>query len=108
MRRENIIGNDKEHHCRANCEASTRGRAGEATARRLSNAREDMDDVRKGPNPEDRAADEVAKRQGRDAGREARQSRLSPIQSSEAERICQAACRSLPPRNDQERQRRAR
>jgi RHS repeat-associated protein len=108
MRRENVIGNDKEHHCRANCEASTRGPVGEATARRLSNARENTDEVRKGPNPQDRAADEAVNSRGRDAGREARQSRSSPIPPREAERICRAACGSFSPRrDDDERRRRA-
>ena len=98
MRQENVIGNDKEHHCRANCEASTRGRTGEETARRISNARESTDEARKGPNPQDRAADQAANRQGRDAGREARQARATPIPPREAEKICRAACSSLSPR----------
>ena len=102
MREDNRVGNDKEFHCRANCEASARGPLGEETARRMSNAREDTDDARKGANPEDRAADQAANRQGRDAGREARQSRSTPIQPREAERICRAACDSLAPRREDE------
>lgn len=103
MREENLIGNDKEHHCRANCEASARGRAGEETARRMSNAREDADDRKREalgerPNPEDRAADQAANSQGRDAGRAARESQSTPIQPREAEKICRAECKVLSPR----------
>lgn len=98
MREKNLIGSDKQYHCQANCESSAQGETGEAIAELISEAREDTDDVRKGSNPVDRAADEAANQQGRDAGGNARNARKHPIKPQEAEKICRAACDVLKPK----------
>lgn len=64
MRAADTSEADKYFHCKANCEASTRGPGGHAAAAAISNLREAWG-VIKGDGTEDRAADQVANRVGR-------------------------------------------
>jgi len=69
----NFIGSDKFFHCRANCQATSRGGAGEVVAVAGSTFRElrqgAADKANGTSNPADTAEDVVANRAGRDAGR---------------------------------------
>jgi hypothetical protein len=65
MRDANTIGADKYFHCKANCQASRRGKAGETTACAISNAREWVDQNIKGDSAAASAADQVANAAGR-------------------------------------------
>jgi RHS repeat-associated protein len=65
MVKKNWRGADKYYHCRANCEATKLGLAGELTAVVISNVREITDQIRKGDSPEVCEADQVANRTGR-------------------------------------------
>ena len=96
MRAEDRKGVDKSFHCKANCEASSRGPLGEATAEKLSDAREAYGRA-KGDPSEDEAADQGANRTGRTAGREARQSSSPPNTDESRERICRASCEAERP-----------
>jgi RHS repeat-associated protein len=96
MRNEDRKGVDKSYHCKANCEASTRGSAGEEISRVLSDLREVYGRV-KGDPKEDEKADQAANSAGREAGKRERQSRGPTQGSQERERVCRAACASQRP-----------
>jgi RHS repeat-associated protein len=59
---------DKYFHCRANCEAAQRGRAGQCTATSISDAREWFDQTIKGDPASASAADQAANAYGRQQG----------------------------------------
>lgn len=84
MREANTIGADAYFHCRANCEASARGPAGEAVAGVISDTREMVDQATGDPASAS-AADQRANEQGRSA----------PTQPGF--QGCEAACSSLRP-----------
>ncbi|HYE37988.1 RHS repeat-associated core domain-containing protein [Methylocaldum sp.] len=65
MRDANTIGADKYFHCKANCEATHRGKSGEATACTISDAREWFDQNVKGDPASASAADQIANTSGR-------------------------------------------
>lgn len=65
MRSANTIGADKYFHCKANCEAASRGAWGFAAACNVSNAREKFDQVVKGDPASASAEDQVANIFGR-------------------------------------------
>lgn len=83
MREANVIGADKYFHCRANCEAASRGPAGEATARIISDGRELVDQAT-GDTAQQSRADQQANEQGRSGAAQ------NPQQ-------CEATCSSLRP-----------
>ena len=64
MKKANTIGADKFFHCMANCRA-VKECDGENWAKIISDFREITDVLRKGPNPEDAAADQKANYRGR-------------------------------------------
>jgi uncharacterized protein RhaS with RHS repeats len=66
MRNANTIGADKYFHCKANCEASKRGKDGKETACKISDAREWADQNIKGDPASASEADQVANHYGRD------------------------------------------
>ncbi|WP_210036556.1 RHS repeat-associated core domain-containing protein [Methylocaldum gracile] len=68
MRDANTIGGDKYFHCKANCEATRRGKYGEATACTISDAREWFDQNVKGDPASASAADQIANTAGRSGG----------------------------------------
>ncbi|MBK6864798.1 MAG: RHS domain-containing protein [Ideonella sp.] len=68
MRAANAIGGDKYFHCKANCEASRIGRAGEQTASAISDLREWSDAKFKGDSPQACRADQAANAIGRSQG----------------------------------------
>ena len=68
MRQAGWKGADKYFHCKANCEASQRGSAGEATACKISDTREWWDQNVKGYPASDSAADQAANQFGRNQG----------------------------------------
>lgn len=65
MRNANNISSDKYFHCKANCEATQRGKGGKDAARCISNAREWFDQNIKGDPASESAADQIANRYGR-------------------------------------------
>jgi hypothetical protein len=65
MRAANTIGADKYFHCKANCEATRRGPAGEAAACRISDSREYTDQALKGDPFSASLADQAANALGR-------------------------------------------
>lgn len=65
MRTANFIQSDKYFHCKANCEASKRGRGGYAVAICISNTREWYDATVKGYPRSDSTGDHVANVMGR-------------------------------------------
>ena len=65
MRDANTIGADKYFHCKANCEATRRGKSGEATACTISDTREWFDQNVKGDPASASAADQIANISGR-------------------------------------------
>ena len=65
MRTANTIGADKYFHCKANCEATRRGRAGESMACRISDTREWFDQTVKGDPASASEADQAANTFGR-------------------------------------------
>jgi hypothetical protein len=69
MRTANTIGADKYFHCKANCQASSRGEFGEAAAETISNAREIVDQNIKGYPLSDTLEDQKANVAGRKAGK---------------------------------------
>lgn len=68
MRAANTIGGDKYFHCKANCEASRMGPAGEQTASAISDLREWSDAKFKGDSPQACRADQAANAIGRSQG----------------------------------------
>ncbi|HEY7811306.1 MAG TPA: RHS repeat-associated core domain-containing protein [Allosphingosinicella sp.] len=86
MRKANTIGADKYFHCKANCEAASRGPVGEFVAEKISNAREITDQRVKGDPRSASQADQRANRQGRGAGATKRDPG-----------ICKAACGKFRP-----------
>jgi RHS repeat-associated protein len=71
MRSANTIGADKYFHCKANCEASRRGRTGNSTACTISDAREWFDQTIKGDPASASEADQAANTFGRSQSGEA-------------------------------------
>ncbi|MGH2523803.1 MAG: serum amyloid a protein, partial [Anaerolineales bacterium] len=65
MRNANTIGADKYFHCKANCEAASRGSVGDQTACLLSDAREWVDQNIKGDPASASALDQAANTFGR-------------------------------------------
>ncbi len=65
MRNANTISSDKYFHCKANCEATQRGKGGKDAARCISNAREWFDQNIKADPASESAADQIANRYGR-------------------------------------------
>jgi hypothetical protein len=65
----NTIGADKFYHCKANCEATQRGAAGEGTAEVISDGREAFDRRVKGDPDSASQADQTANRAGRTGAR---------------------------------------
>lgn len=108
MRDANTIGADKYFHCRANCEASSRGETGRAVAERLSNMREIVDQRVGGDPPEASQQDQQANVAGRNAGDAIRQSaeRQSALRGEpndalrrpQAEDQCRSRCGQFRPR----------
>ncbi|MGP1517743.1 MAG: hypothetical protein ACTTJV_09010 [Ottowia sp.] len=68
MRQADTINGDKYFHCKANCEASRRGKWGEATACTISSTREVWDRNIKDDTLEQSAKDEFANAYGRRFG----------------------------------------
>jgi RHS repeat-associated protein len=68
MRTANTIGADKYFHCKANCQASRLGPAGEQTAAGISDLREWSDATLKGDSPQACRADQAANAVGRSEG----------------------------------------
>ncbi|MFI8719270.1 RHS repeat-associated core domain-containing protein [Stenotrophomonas sp. NPDC077464] len=66
MRQSNTKMSDKYFHCKANCEATQRGRGGRAAACNVSNAREIFDQRVKGDSAQSSLEDQIANRIGRD------------------------------------------
>ncbi len=66
MKSANTKGADKFFHCKANCEATKLGPAGESEAKRISNIREIVDQNIKGDSADASAADQEANQAGRD------------------------------------------
>lgn len=62
------VNQDEYFHCRANCEAAQRGRAGQCTATSISDAREWFDQTIKGDPASASAADQAANAYGRQQG----------------------------------------
>lgn len=83
MREADTIGADVYFHCRANCEATNRGPAGEAVAVAISEGREAVDRIT-GDTAADSRRDQGANRQGREGARR------QPGQ-------CEATCQSRRP-----------
>lgn len=106
MREANTIGADSYFHCRANCEASSRGETGEATARHISNVRERVDRLTGDPSSAS-VRDQKANRDGRSGGQRVRQSeRREPVgraRRPEAENACRRECGPNRPRGLDER-----
>lgn len=101
MRDANTIGGDKYFHCKANCEASSRGSTGQYVAEKISNAREITDQRIKGDPRSASEADQSANRQGRAGGSGAAAQGMSPIpgaQDRTEPNVCRATCGSLRPR----------
>lgn len=69
MRDANTIGADKYFHCKANCEAASRGAGGDIESSLLSEMRELFDEYVKGDPPSACNADRAANDHGRRAGR---------------------------------------
>ena len=69
MRQANTIGADKYFHCKANCEAASRGPGGTLESLILSELREQMDEHIKGDSPQSCIADRQANNRGRQGGR---------------------------------------
>jgi hypothetical protein len=65
MRDANTVGADKYFHCKANCEASSRGSVGDKTACLLSDSREWVDQNIKGDPPSASVLDQSANTFGR-------------------------------------------
>ncbi|WP_420792963.1 hypothetical protein [Oleispirillum naphthae] len=91
MREGNFKNSDKYFHCKANCEATKRGKLGEWTAIGISEARELTDEHIKHDSRQDCDDDRVANRHGREAAKK------HPEQS------CPRSCapyrpKGLPPR----------
>jgi hypothetical protein len=84
MRAADTKDADKYFHCKANCEATTHGPFGRATAAGLSDLRE-IYGALKGDDADDRAADQVANRAGLIAA------------SGPNFQGCEAACRRFRP-----------
>ena len=84
MRSANTIGGDKYFHCKANCQASRMGPAGEQTAAGISDLREWSDATLKGDSPQACRADQAANAVGRSQG----------LASSAA---CSAVCSGVRP-----------
>ncbi len=80
MREANFKESDKYFHCKANCEASRRGLAGEATAIGISELREWLDHHIKGDSQKDCDDDRAANRHGRKAA------------GKKSNRSCRQAC----------------
>ncbi|UCV03882.1 RHS domain-containing protein [Dechloromonas denitrificans] len=74
MRNANTIGGDKYFHCKANCEASKRGKEGEKMACLISDTREWVDQNVKGDPASASAADQIANHHGRSQGASSGQS----------------------------------
>ena len=74
MRDANTIGGDKYFHCKANCEATKRGKEGERAACVISDTREWVDQNIKGDPASASEADQVANRYGRNQGSSSSQS----------------------------------
>lgn len=68
MRNANTVGGDKYFHCKANCEAAQRGPDGADYAKKISDAREWVDENVKGDSPAACAADQAANNYGRTQG----------------------------------------
>jgi RHS repeat-associated protein len=68
MRSANTIGGDQYFHCKANCEASRMGPAGEQAAVAISDFREWSDAKLKGDSPQACRADQAANAIGRSEG----------------------------------------
>jgi RHS repeat-associated protein len=102
MRAANTIGADKYFHCKANCEAAARGKAGQATARAISNIREYTDQKIKGDPAWASNADQRANRAGQAAGAKINQSQPMTT-DSQRENLCRAACSTFrPPKLDKQ------
>ncbi len=101
MREADTKGGDKYFHCKANCEAASRGTVGELVAEKISNVREITDQRIKGDPRSASEADQAANRQGRAAGAEAASRGMSPIpgaQDQTSPSLCRAACEPFWPR----------
>ena len=104
MRNANTIGADKYFHCRANCEASSRGETGRQVAEQISNAREIVDHRIGGDPPQASQQDQRANVAGRNAGDAIRRS--TPLKGEapnasrrpQAENQCRARCGPFRPR----------
>lgn len=66
MRDANTIGADKYFHCKANCQATSRGPGGRRAAEEISEAREQFDENIKGDSRDACDADRAANQSGRD------------------------------------------
>lgn len=97
MRDANTIGGDKYFHCKANCEAASRGKTGEFVAEKISNAREITDQRVKSDPRSASEADQAANRQGR-AGGAAAAGENQGTQQNSSDKICRVTCDSLRPR----------
>jgi hypothetical protein len=69
MRDANTIGADKYFHCKANCEATQRGKTGEFVAETISDGREWVDMNIKGDSKSASDADQKANHHGRKEGK---------------------------------------
>jgi len=67
MRKANTLKSDKYFHCKANYEASKRGKKGEKTAKTLSDLREWTDHYISGDSQKDNSEDQQANKYGRNA-----------------------------------------
>lgn len=92
MRKANTIGGDKYFHCKANCQAASRGAGGKFVAERISNAREITDQRIKGDPRKASVDDQRANLTGRRAGTAAANSGAPPGS------VCRAACSKFRPR----------
>ncbi len=97
MREANTIGADRYFHCRANCEASSRGDLGRETAERISNAREIVDHRIGGDPPAASQRDQEANIAGRNAGDAVRRSTPNndvgnTLRRPHAEDQCRSRC----------------
>ena len=98
MIKAQTVGADKYFHCKANCEASARGKIGEGVAKIISDGREVTDQIRKPSTTDaDVAADQSANRLGRDGGSSLRNAAPDASQVG-LERLCRATCSTLRPK----------
>ncbi|MDP3854374.1 hypothetical protein [Phenylobacterium sp.] len=85
MRVEDRKNTDKYFHCKANCQAASRGGPGALMAEKLSNLREIYGQRVKGDELDDVLEDQAANRHGRHGG------------SAHPERVCSTTCERFRP-----------